>query len=87
MIINNLGNLYLDQGKLAEAEKMYERALRGNKEALGPKHMSTLITVNNLGSLYKSQGKLVKSEQMYKQALRGYEEALGETLVRTLTST
>jgi tetratricopeptide (TPR) repeat protein len=25
--VNNLGNLYRDQGKLDEAEKMYQRAL------------------------------------------------------------
>jgi tetratricopeptide (TPR) repeat protein len=27
--VNNLGLLYLDQGKLAEAEQMYQRALLG----------------------------------------------------------
>ena len=27
--VNNLDNLYKDQGKLAEAEKMYKRALNG----------------------------------------------------------
>jgi Tfp pilus assembly protein PilF len=27
--VNNLGNLYADQGKLGEAERMYERALQG----------------------------------------------------------
>jgi Tfp pilus assembly protein PilF len=27
--VNNLGNLYRDQGKLAEAEQMYVRALAG----------------------------------------------------------
>jgi hypothetical protein len=47
-----IGSLYADQGKLAEAEKMYIRALRGKEEALGPDHTSTLSTVNNLGSLY-----------------------------------
>jgi hypothetical protein len=46
-----LGNLYANQGKLAEAEAMYTRALQGREEALGPKHTSTLQTVNNLGLL------------------------------------
>jgi Tfp pilus assembly protein PilF len=27
--VNNLGYLYSNQGKLAEAEKMYQRALQG----------------------------------------------------------
>ena len=63
--VNNLGNLYADQGKLAEAEKMYIRALQGKEEALGPDHTSTLDTVNNLGPLYADQGKLAEAEKMY----------------------
>ncbi len=47
-----LGNLYNDQDKLAEVEKIYERALREKEEALGPKYTSILTTVNNLGLLY-----------------------------------
>ncbi|KAN0068529.1 hypothetical protein V8E54_013253 [Elaphomyces granulatus] len=31
--VNNLGNLYADQGKLDEAEKMYQRALQGKEKA------------------------------------------------------
>jgi Tfp pilus assembly protein PilF len=61
--------LYADQGKLAEAEKMYIRALQGCEEALGPDHTSTLSTVNNLGLLYADQGKLAKAEKMYIRAL------------------
>jgi hypothetical protein len=45
--VNNLGLLYANQGKLAEAEKMYIRALQRCEEALGPDHTSTLSTVNN----------------------------------------
>jgi hypothetical protein len=31
---SNIGNLYRDRGKLAEAEEMYIRALTGNENAL-----------------------------------------------------
>jgi tetratricopeptide (TPR) repeat protein len=82
--IHCLGLLYAKQGKLGEAEQMYERALRGYEEALGPNHTLTLGTVNNLGLLYKDQGKLVEAEQMYKRALQGYEEALGPNHTLTL---
>ncbi|KAI9854152.1 MAG: hypothetical protein M1813_001359, partial [Trichoglossum hirsutum] len=75
--LHNLGSLYSDQGKLAEAEAMYQRALAGYEKALGPEHTSTLSTVNNLGSLYKKQGKLAEAEAMYQRALAGYERALG----------
>ena len=60
---------------------MYERALRGKEEALGPNHSSTLNTVNNLGLLYADQGRLGEAEQMYERALRGYE-ALGSIRIQ-----
>jgi tetratricopeptide (TPR) repeat protein len=41
--VNNLGLLYADQGKLAEAEKMYIRALWGYKDALSLKLMSSYL--------------------------------------------
>jgi tetratricopeptide (TPR) repeat protein len=72
-----LGLLYADQGKLAEAEEMFQRALRGYEKAWGPDHISTLNKVHNLGNLYKNQGKLVQAEEMYQRALRGYERTLG----------
>jgi tetratricopeptide (TPR) repeat protein len=84
--INQLGMLYVDQGKLGKAEQMYERALQGKEEALGPIHTSTLDTVGNLGILYKDQGKLGKAKQMYEWALRGYEEALGPNHTSTLNT-
>jgi hypothetical protein len=46
---HQLGLLYADQGKLAEAEQMYQRALQGKEQAWGPDHTSTLNTVNKLG--------------------------------------
>jgi tetratricopeptide (TPR) repeat protein len=81
-----VGLLYADQGKLREAEKMYERALRGYEEALGPTHTSTLGTVSNLGNLYADQGKLGEAEKMYERALRGREEVLGPSHTSTLDS-
>jgi tetratricopeptide (TPR) repeat protein len=52
--VNNLGNLYADQGKLDEAEEMYMRALKG-KEALDVESTSILAIINNLGLLYTAQ--------------------------------
>ncbi|KAF8853548.1 HET-domain-containing protein [Acephala macrosclerotiorum] len=82
--INNLGILYVNQGKLGEAEQMYQRALRGYEKAWGPEHTSTLRTINNLGFLYASQGKLVEAERLYRRALRGYEKAWGWEHTSTL---
>lgn len=33
--VDNLGNLYRDQGKLEEAEQMYQRALAGHQHLSG----------------------------------------------------
>ena len=59
---HNLGLLYADQDRMAEAEKMYDWALNGKEKGWGPEHISTLDTVNNLGTLYKNQGKLAKAD-------------------------
>ncbi len=48
-IFHNLGALIADQGRLSDAEAMYERALQGHEEAWGSEHTSMLSTVNNLG--------------------------------------
>jgi tetratricopeptide (TPR) repeat protein len=40
--VNNLGNLYADQGRHKDAEMMYNRALAGFEKAWGPEHTSTL---------------------------------------------
>jgi hypothetical protein len=45
----------VDEGKLAEAEAMYQRALAGQEKALGPERMSTLDTVGKLCNLYYKQ--------------------------------
>jgi tetratricopeptide (TPR) repeat protein len=82
--VNNLGNLYNTQGKLAKAEQMYLQVLKGYEKVLGHEHTSTLAIVNNLGALYTTQGKLAEAEQMYQRALTGYEKALGSELTLTL---
>ncbi|KAL6362010.1 hypothetical protein LRP88_05493 [Fusarium phalaenopsidis] len=84
--VNNLANLYKDQGRLKEAEAMYERALQGYEKAWGPEHTSTLDTVNNLANLYKDQGRLKEAEAMYERALQGYEKAWGPEHTSTLNT-
>jgi tetratricopeptide (TPR) repeat protein len=76
--VDNLGNLYFDQGKIEEAEKMYSRALRGKEEAWGSKHTSTLDTVYNLVHLYRYLGEAVPAKKMYKRAVYGYKDVEGD---------
>ncbi|KMK63757.1 hypothetical protein Y699_09530 [Aspergillus fumigatus Z5] len=83
---DGLGDLYSNQGKLKEAEEMYQRALAGFKKALGPDHTFTLSAVNNLGALYLEQGKLKEAEEMYQRALAGFKRALGPDHTFTLSA-
>jgi tetratricopeptide (TPR) repeat protein len=84
--IHNLGNLFNHQGRLTEAELMYQRALEGKEKVLGRNHLSTLNTVNNLGVLYKTQGRLTEAELMYQRALEGCEKVLGRNHLSTLNT-
>ncbi|KAL4937305.1 hypothetical protein BDV06DRAFT_215976 [Aspergillus oleicola] len=79
-----LGNLYSDQGRLKEAEEIYQRAMTGYEKAVGPDHTSILDTVNNLGNLYYNQGRLKEAEAMLQQALAGYKNTLGPDHTSTL---
>ncbi len=81
---HDLGVMYSDQGKIAEAEALYLRALAGNEKAWGLDHTPTLATVNNLGNLYSDQGKTAEAEAMYLQALAGFEKAWGPDHSSTL---
>jgi tetratricopeptide (TPR) repeat protein len=82
--LHDLGLLLKGQGKIAEAEQMYQRALAGKEKTLGPGYMSTLDTVSNLGDLYRLQDKMMEAEQMYQRALGGYKNALGPDHTLTL---
>jgi Tfp pilus assembly protein PilF len=49
--VTNLGALYADQGKLAEAEAIYSRELQGYEEALSPQLLPLyLLALNTIFS-------------------------------------
>ncbi len=59
--LNNLANLYHAQGKYAEAEPLYKRALAIVEKALGPEHPHVAARLNNLaqlGGALKSPGQV-----------------------------
>jgi len=49
--LNNLALLLKDQGELAAARPLYERALDIDERVLGPDHPSTAGSLNNLATL------------------------------------
>jgi tetratricopeptide (TPR) repeat protein len=82
--LHRFGDAFANQGRLDEAEKMYQRALLGFEKAWGPEHTSTLAIVNNLAVLYGKLGRLDEAEKMYQRALQGYEKAWGPEHTTTL---
>ncbi|KAF4966735.1 hypothetical protein FSARC_5600 [Fusarium sarcochroum] len=83
-IYENFGNLFVEQGQVDKADVMYERALQGYENALGPDHETTLGAINDLGNLYIRESRLDEAEAMHKRALEGREKALGPEHLSTI---
>jgi len=87
--INNLGILYKNQGKLVEAEQMYQRTLHSYEKAIGSDNIITYIpalnTILNLGLLFKHQANLAMAKAMFSKALRGYEQVFGPNHTKSET--
>ncbi len=54
--LSNLALLYDDQGRYAEAEPLFKRALTINEKALGREHPNTRLALENLSALNQAQG-------------------------------
>jgi Tetratricopeptide repeat len=55
----SLANVLKDQGDLAGARPLNERALAICERALGPEHPNTVVSLHNLANLLHAQGDLV----------------------------
>jgi tetratricopeptide (TPR) repeat protein len=75
--LNNLAVLYKMQGRFAEAEGLYTRALAIYENEISPRDPTLLGSLNNLAVLYYDQGRYAKAESLYKRALAMDEKALG----------
>jgi tetratricopeptide (TPR) repeat protein len=84
--INNLANLYHDQGIYAEAEPLYVRSLAISEEQLGANHPDTATSMNNLAGLYESIGRYAEAETLYVRSLAIRKEQLGANHLDTASS-
>src|SRR6185503_19241999 len=55
--LTDLGVIYDETHRYAQAETAYKRSLVIREKAYGPSHMAVATTVNNLANLYKDQKK------------------------------
>jgi len=51
--LNELASLYCDQQKYSQAETLYLRALKIQKNTLGPEHPDVEICIKNLVEIHK----------------------------------
>src|SRR5262249_4783950 len=75
--LDNLAVFYGKQGRYADAEPFYRRALAIREKALGSDHPDVARSLNNLGALYYSQGRYADAEPLFRRALAIREKAFG----------
>ena len=78
--LNNLAERYKEEGRYADAEPLYKRALAIREKALGPDHPDVAQSLNNLADLYTAQGRYTDAEPLYKRALASTPKQKGSTL-------
>lgn len=72
---SNLGNLYLKEGKYADAEPLLKRALAIREKEFGPNDPKVAESLYGLALLYSAQGKYSYAEPLYKRALAMQEKS------------
>ena len=72
-MLNNLASLYQAQGRSADAEPLFKRALAITEKSLGPDHPDVATFLNNLAGLYGAQGRWADGLPLARTATeRGY---------------
>ena len=66
--LNNLALLYYTQGKYAEAEPLYTRALEIDEKALGPDHPNVATTLENYAALLRETQRNAEATEMEARA-------------------
>jgi tetratricopeptide (TPR) repeat protein len=77
MSMNNLADLWGNQGKYEQAEGMHRRALGLRETVLGKKHPYTLSSMADLAHIWKSQGRDQEAIALMGRAKRLQEKVLG----------
>jgi tetratricopeptide (TPR) repeat protein len=82
----NLAILRRQQGKFAEAEALYRRALEIREREDGPNHPDVAVVLNNLAGLKAAQGNYDAARPLLERALKIRQTALGTHDMRTAES-
>ncbi|AWL93464.1 CHAT domain-containing protein/Tfp pilus assembly protein PilF [Bradyrhizobium ottawaense] len=74
--LNNLGQIYADQGHDDQAEPLYKRAIALMEKGTGQGSVEIAPLLNNLAALYQRQSRFTEAEPLFKRALAVREKAL-----------
>ncbi|TGN74771.1 tetratricopeptide repeat protein [Streptomyces bauhiniae] len=85
-IFNETGNYLKDQGLIARALWILQRAHTSSERALGPDDPSTLTARNNLANAYQVAGDAARAISLHRQNLEDRIRVLGPDHPHTLTS-
>src|ERR1700712_5079096 len=76
-ILDNLAEIYFEQGKYDKAEPLYDRSLTIRERTLPSLHEDIVASLNNLSALYFFQERYVEAEPLCKRLNNVYMYALG----------
>jgi len=72
--LNNLANVYMDQGNRDRAEEMMREALASDRKVLPEPHPSIALRLSNLASMAAWDGRYEEALRLAREALADYEE-------------
>jgi tetratricopeptide (TPR) repeat protein len=75
--LSDLAKLYTGQGRYAEAEPLYHRALQIVEEAWPDHEADVAGVLNGLAVHYQAQGRLIEAEPLFRRALGIEKRRLG----------
>ncbi|WP_456622382.1 tetratricopeptide repeat protein [Bradyrhizobium sp. P5_C12] len=76
-MLNDLGNLYMDAGRLAEAEAVMRRSLAIARARSGDAHPNVAAATGNLATVLEHEARYAEAEKLYQQTLQAYERIYG----------
>jgi len=85
--MNNLGSLYGRQGRLEEAEALFEQVRFDLTESLGPDHPQTLSTTGNLANILTQLGYDVEAGRLLEDVVASLETSVGPDHPSTFVAT
>jgi tetratricopeptide (TPR) repeat protein len=84
--MNNLAQVYQDEGRLAEAESLQRGVADADSRILGPEHPFTLADRGNMAKLYQLEGKYREAEAEFRHVLDAQRRVSGNDRPDTLTT-